>query len=398
MNRIVAIIVLFAAGSQVMAGEGWFLEAGGWYRGGMNMEISGGSIEADDSIGQASGGDRVDAPTGQMLDDDGSAQTFRAFDNGYVGPSGWAWARDDGTTQYWGYDDASQYDAGSSTLRFTRTETDAGSEDREVSRIAAGSRTWQDSIDANGFGGQVTLGRIFHKDNKIEWSGVLQAGWLQDIGWTARHRSEDRLTLEYLTYRSSYERQETWTYEYDTLSNPAFPSAPYASNPTGTGPMIRDRPSSIQQNGEQTVTYDDRVVSSRQVMVQSDVSVDADALLFVVNLGTRFRWNPSSRWALVLQPGITANLLDAEMLRHETFTQSDGQVVQTDSAQMDEQVWLAGVSMDCGVQLQLSETLYVLTSAGYDYVQQHTCNVGPDRITMDLSGYSADIALGIRFF
>lgn len=399
MNRGILMAVMVFASSLAYAGGSWFTEAGPWYRGGMKMDVSGGSIDAGNEIGMAAGGNVVSVPSGQLLNDDGAAQQLRQFDNGYVGPSGWGWARDDGITQYWAYDDASQYDSGSGTLRFKLTLSDSGSADRELSRVVAGDRAWKDSQTANGTGGQVTLGRVLQRSRTREWSGVLQAGWLQDIGWTAQHRFDDRLTVEHTTYRSAYQRREEWTYTYDTLSNPAFPSAPYAmTDNSGTGPMISDRPASIQRNGAQQVSYSDRVVGSRQVLVHSDVSVDADALLLVFNLGPRFRWTPSSRWSLVLQAGVTANMLDAEVERREIFSQSGGQVLQADILQVDERAWLAGASASCGFQFNLNDSFYVLASGGYDYVEPHEFSVGPDRITLDLSGYSANVAFGMRFF
>jgi len=398
MRLVLVLVFLGMLGMVCVAGEGWYMEAGPWYRGGMTLDVRGRSLDVNREIGATGGGSTVSVPTGAMLTDDGSVQRFRQFDNGYVGPSGWEWARNDGISQYWAYQDSSQYDAGSGTLTYRLTLSDSGSAERETSRVVAGNTERADRQRADGMGGQATAGWVFLKRASCEWSLFMQVAWLQEICWTSQHRYADRLMVETTTHRSSYDRREEWTYTYDTLGNPAFPAAPYAmSDSSASGPMISDRPLSVQRNGERRVNYNDQVVGKRQMLVISDVAVNAEATSYVLNIGPRLRWAPSSRWALMIQTGLTINLLDAEVNRMEVFSLDSGHVVQSELDRADEQAWLTGVSASCGVEVGLSRNTYLVLSGGYDYVEPHKLQVGPDELSIDLSGYRADVAVGYRF-
>ena len=87
------ILAMWACGAAVCSGQLYF-EAGPWARGGMDLEVAGGSSAAAAGVQAASPGWRggtawvAPLPAG----DDGTAQILRNFDDGYVGPSGWAWA------------------------------------------------------------------------------------------------------------------------------------------------------------------------------------------------------------------------------------------------------------------------------------------------------------------
>jgi len=125
------------------------------------------------------------------------------------------------------------------------------------------------------------------------------------------------------------------------------------------------------------------------------LSVEAQA--FTLQLGPRILWNSGRRIALLLQPALTANLLDADMRRVETFRQSNGAVIASWHDKSDKQVWRMGAGVQVGVQLALSEQWSLTAAGGYEWVDTYNLSVGPDRVRVDLSGYQLELALGRKF-
>lgn len=160
--------------------------------------------------------------------------------------------------------------------------------------------------------------------------------------------------------------------------------------------MISDRPIAIEDNGGTFVT-DDRVVGRKQAMAASRVNLKLDAQTWVFAMGPRLRFRPTDRLAILAEGGITANLLDAELSRTETFAWQSGEVIQRWTDRTDKKKWLLGASVSVGAQFDITENLYLVGTAGYDWVDSCTLSVGPDRIDVDLSGWSVKVGLGIGF-
>ncbi len=378
----------------------WYLEVGPAYRGDIELSVRGGSRAASSGVDAARAGTvgRRATLKESSFNDDGSAQILREFDNGYVGPSGWPWANTAGTTQFFGYDDPGQYNAAADTLTYQITL--GGNSDRQrrtVTRIGTVSEGWKGSERMDGVGIIATLGYLMRREES--WSLGLQGrfGWLDDIQGGFRNRVAFQQGIERRTFDSSVERQDTYTYTYGTLGNPAFPSAPYAmSDPAAVGPMIADTPASITHSA-QTVTASDQLVRRSVGTATSSVDLDVDAQAFTFQAGARLLWQPSRRLALLVQPALTANLLDATAHRHETFRQPDGTVIATWNDTASKQAWRMGAGVQAGARLSLSERWNLTASGGYEWVDKHSLTVGPDQTRIDLSGYQLELAIGRTF-
>lgn len=193
------------------------------------------------------------------------------------------------------------------------------------------------------------------------------------------------------------QQEQSYTYTYDTLGNPAFPAAPYAmSDPAAVGPMIADTPDSIIL-ASQSLETSDRLVSRSRDSAISRVDLNVDAQAFTLQLGTRLQWNPMNRVALFVQPAATLNLLDASVSRHETFSQGHGAEIASWDDQEDEQAWQFGIGAQIGLQVAVTDTWRLFEAGGYDWVDEYRMDVGPDHIGIDLSGYGAELGIGRSF-
>jgi len=368
----------------------WYFEVGPMYRGNMEISVRGGSRAG--RKGDTSGGG-IPLLDVRFAVDDGNAQILRTFDDGYVGPSGWGWAHNDGVTQYFAYDNPGQYDATAHTLTYQMTLRESTSQTHKGAHTAAGSLAWGGSRKTDGWGLMGTLGYRLREEESWSLGAQVRLGWLDGL----QAHFSGRQSMEYATYETTAWREEGRTYIYDTLGNPAFPAAPYEmSNPSGVGPLIADTPTTITQTSQTSGTSTRQVGRSSPASVSSlDLRVEAQA--FTLQLGPRIMWNPGKRIALLLQPALTANLLDVDIHRAETLHQPNGAVIDSWHDTSNKQVWRMGAGVQAGIQLALSEQWNVTAAGGYEWVDKYRLSVGSDHVTVDLSGYQLELALGRTF-
>ncbi|MCC5848291.1 MAG: hypothetical protein JJU29_09370 [Verrucomicrobia bacterium] len=407
-----ALLTILLVSSAVPAQADWFVEAGPFYRGGVKISVDGGSRAAGSGINVATPGSRGAASMapGALLTDDGSAAVFRQFDDGYVGPSGWVWAQEAGVTQFFAYETPGQYDAGASTLTFTRSLTaTSGSSTRTTTQVTdSGPSGWNDSTKTNGFGVMAAVGyhlrqRTTEEDlergeeeRNHELSLLFRVGWLEGLGANFRNRSAFGQNVSTRSVTSSVTSSEVQQFTYDTFGNPFFPTAPYTmSDPSGVGPMISDTPDSVN-----TLSRTDSPQSSTRTsgfQTQSLVDLELDVEAFTFQFGPRWVWGEKEGVSLFVQPLATLNLIDASATRNEYYRDSNGRQIATWRDDADDQSWRWGAGIQVGLQACLSENWYLNGSGGYEWVKSTHLNVGPDRVRIDLSGYQFELAIGRRF-
>lgn len=392
------LLTLWICSAEVCFGQ-WYFEAGPWMRSDMEINVKDGSRASEQGVRAAVPGTRGGTASipAAAAEDDGTAQILRQFDNGYVGPSAWAWVQALGISQYFGYDSASQYDAVANTLSFTRSVSASDTQRRTVTRVTSGNAGWSGSRDVEAYGFLVTLGRKLMSESRFDAGLQMQLGWLDGISASFRNRTAWEQQVQWTTYESQMERSQSYNYVYDTLGAPV-PAAPYSMmNPGGIGPMIEDRPSSVVQVPGSSESSSDRVVRRKTAIARSRVDMDAEIDALVLVFGPRMIFRPADRVLFLLQCGATLNLLDASFSRTETFAWEDGRVIQSWSDRRDRQEWLWGASVSAGIQYDVNESLYLFVSAGYDWVESHEFKFGSSRIEADLSGVQAGAGVGIRF-
>ena len=393
--RISIVLSVLVIASISLADSGWFIEGGVWYRGGMKLDITGRSEDVAYSFESAAGG-RATVPTGSLQSDNGSGARYRSFDDGFVGPSDDSIPRSEGRTQYFGYQRNNQVDG--NRLRFRQTLTDSGSVDRQSSSVIGENARWAGSDSSgSGVGGVVTVGRVMVMRPRYDWSFIVQGGWLNGISWNVDHLSDERVLLQTTTERSSYEIRETWQFSYDTRGS-IMPSAPYSSSSSGSSTVwISDTPESVQQVGDRVVSESDQVVGRSVTSVSSDVSVRVDARTFIFGVGPRLQVRLHDRIAMFTQGGLTINLIDVDMDRHEVFRNAAGATLLADSLQDSKTAWRPGLSLSAGFSFVLPQNMFTQLGLAYDYVDTYDFSFGPDRLRMDVSGYRVDAAFGWRF-
>jgi hypothetical protein len=411
MSRAIASVIRKQLKTGLALGAGWlcaatlsasaqgYIEAGIVYRGDMRISVDGGSRAAGSGVQAAQAGTTGSraAPQASLLNDDGTAQVLRVFDNGYVGPSGWDWAQAEGWTQWLGYDTRDQYDSTADTLTYQLTRNNNSRQRRTLTQVESGPAGWTDHTRTDGLGPMVTLGYLFRQEKSRQWGPQLRIGWLDGIGETLRDRPAYQQTLVRTVYESTLRQQQVFNYSYDTLGNPAFPEAPYAmEDPAAPGPMISDTPTTIDLVAQSQQTSD-RLVGRSAETVTSWVDLDIDAAALTLQAGPRLAWALADRLALLVQPALTVNMLDANVHRLETFRRADGTVMASWRDHTDEQPWNLGAGIEIGAQIALSKNWHLLLAGGYEWVEAYHLTAGPDRIRIDLSGYQAEAALGRSF-
>lgn len=377
----------------------WYVEVGPWHRGDMNIEVTGGSRAAESGARIDRPGVRGDAPSSDLpgMKDDGTAQILREFDNGFVGPSGLPFFFNLGQTQFFGFQDDTQHGAGAGTLSFSRTESVTHQAQQTRTTLQSSAGTWSDHANLNGYGLQARAGYVFLQNNRWDFSGQAQLGWLGGLSRNVTPHNAFRQELRQTTRESRVSRTETTQFVYDTFNNPAFPLGPYEmSDPNGIGPLISDRPIAIQA-GAANETRTDRIVGRRNVVANSQVHLETDADLFVLGLGPRIRFNMRDDISLFIQGGGTLNLLDVRLQRQESFITDRGRLLGQWNDRSDEQKWLWGASLSVGGQWELTERLTLSAAGGYDWVERSRLSIGPDQVRYDLSGYQVEVAFGWRF-
>ncbi len=391
--HIVCLIVgLFALNP--VRGE-WYFEIGPFYRGGMDVEVKGGSRAAETGAQIARPGTRGTAPRVSRARDDGAAQIFRQFDDGFVGPSGTPLFFSQGQTQFFGFQNDAQHDAGAGTLTFTRTHNGTLETTQTTTRLTSSGGSWKDSGDLEGLGLLARAGFLVLEEDSWDLSAQLQLGWLGGLDRSLRTRNafqqEMRSTVRVFGQSASTE------FVYDTFHNPFFPSGPYAMNdPTGVGPLISDTPLAVRATGDSEATSS-RVTGSHQVVAHSRVELQTEADLFVLGMGPRFHADVSDELSLFVQGGGSLNLLDTRLRRQETFETESGQLIGQWRDRSDEQKWLWGASLSIGVLWALNDQMTLSAAGGYEWVERTTLSIGPDQVKYDLGGYQIELTLGWVF-
>lgn len=379
-----------------MAEQRWYFELGPAYRGGMEISVRGGTHVPPWRGTEHATARRSPRPS-SLLDDDGTEQQLRTFEDGFVGPSGWEHALNDGRTQYWGYDASSQYDASSETLSFRRTLTDQRTQTRRVTRLLDESAGWSNRKSMEGAGLMLAVGRRLRERERWACSVHARLGWLDGLRGNFRQQTAYRRTLESQTHEQTQLHSQTYRYAYDTLGNPAFPTAPYTmSDPTAAGPMIADTPSDIVLDSEHIATREQRR-GQRVWTDHSTVDLAFDAQVFTLQLGSRFTWQARRALSLLAQPAITLNVLDAETRRDEAFRSVQGDVLGNWTDHTDAQRWRVGAGAQLGARLDLWKDWGMTVVGGYGWVDNASFDVGPDRVRIDLSGYHAEVLFGRVF-
>jgi len=397
-NALIGFCLLLSA--SVSQAEGWRVSVGPAYRGGMDLNIGGGTYAPAAALVQAgavpagSSGAFLTPPT-----DDISQYDNRSFDDGFVfiDPSTIDFG---GDTWFWGYQNASHYDAGGDTLSFHRSQ-DLGdvrsSKDRTYVDTVRNNRLALDD-EVDGAGISLSLERALGVQGG--WSVSAACGllglWGIDSTQEATTFEQDVRVVRETTTES---RTAQSTYVYDLLGV-VPPPAPYQGTFDGPGPLLPNLPASAE-----TVTASSRSSSRRTTStyrVANQVAFDVEAAIYELWAGPRLAFETGERFSLTFTPYLSLSLVDGSVDRDEQvsafYSNGSSETLAKWHDCASEMDWLFGVGLQAGIRWNVAEGWFVALSGGYEWVpSEYEVNAGPSLVSLDISGYQASAEVGRSF-
>ncbi len=197
------------------------------------------------------------------------------YDDGYVRPDQ---TGDPNYTSYWGYNNASQYNAGNNTLTMSANTgfTTAGS--------------------ANVNGGVFPGFDMAYGDNLWYWKHA-RVGWELGFGLLPVNISQSSSMPATIT-------QTTFTFNTAGI---VVPGAPYQGGSSGLGPLMTNSPYSSS-----SISTPGTVVSSQSL----------DVTLYTLRLGPSFYWDLAERVGMSLGAGPAVGIVSGDYKYDETITAS----------------------------------------------------------------------------
>ncbi len=392
----------------------WQLEAGPAYRGGMKIEGSGSSYVQQLQI-QAARSYQMIAPRlvgeGPPVianpDDITLPAPHRKFDDGDVYEEPGVV----GVTRIWGYTDIDQYDPAADTMTFQRRSQDTVTEEargtqRSVAVNTDFSGPFSDdvSLDALGFG--VNL--------KYAWMTGRDADVSLILGMRGFFGMKE--TLQGTTFRQTVTERDfavidrleitdhiVDTYVYNTISGAALILPPQDFTGMPGDAIIENVPNATTRAHTRDSDVIRNVTQTRQTVwtAANDIRIDADADLYQFAMGARVSMHAGERVSLSAQTSLSLNYLDAEVKRSEQFiaTYQDrrNEVLNAWHDRKSVSEWLPGIGIELGVDVSVTERISLGVRGGYELIDKASVNIGPNKVEMDFSGYTASAVVGFNF-
>lgn len=262
-------------------------------------------------------GANIDAEFSQSGTFDTSGQEPGVFDDGFVLTDDTDNAGE--LTSNWGYNDASQYDAGAETLTFTSS---------------SGFST-TDSSSANNdpqFGLDLAYGGTIKRIGKT---------WLSwEVGFSLLP-----INIEGESSSDAMLAQDTFVYSTAGL---IVPLAPYTGGPSGGGPALATNS-----------TAGPPTVASGTLGAKREI----DAMLYNLRLGPHFHWDLNRQWSIEAMGGFALGLVDGKYSYDERLLTATGQG--TTTGDIRQTSWLYGGYAGVLTQVHVERDAYFYGSAQF---------------------------------
>ena len=312
---------------------------------------------------------RSDPPIGEA-----GSYADRRYADGYVGVDGGT--VNDGATSLWGYDNASQVEG--DTIRYH-----AGGSRRAVSsgRVAGPEEDWEG--DDGGNAPVVQLGWWREVAPHVSLGAQLQWSFLQLAG---EHRNSNFTAWQ---QQDSFSRSFTDTYNLQGIK---VPQAPYAGAGLGFGPLLDNVPAGrdFRESGDGR----DRADYFNDIRQSLDLNVNTLSLGPTVALR-------SAAWVLQANAGFALNIVDWDAYQQETLYLSrnggPAKTVREWRSHKSGTDFLPGVYLQSAATVQLTPRLAFTAFGRYEWSQKLEGTVGPSSFSIDLTGWSAGLMLGLNF-
>lgn len=382
-------LLLLAMSGRAADQPGWWVEAGAFMRGGMQLKLSGSSYVQ--MLGSHAAAGPLSAPTGvgaigQYAD--------RTYDDGYVklalGTSTPASAVGLGQTWNWAYDAASQYTASSATLAFHAANS---------GYTTTADNSLAISDDPIELGLQAAIG-----------IPVRQSGrWRFDLGldyqmfWDVDSEYHDRLYAE-----SVDQLQITDTYDVSAAIHPTLGFPPPRTAPGGyvgtfDGPL--GTTNSGWAGGFLAIPNLPTTRTNATLHVATacnDVRLHLKTDFYQLALAPRLRYALSDAVRFLLTPKIGAAYVEIQAERSEVFRSVSSAGTSTvlqrwsDHARHRSLHFATGIAL--GVEIDLGDGFYAGASGGYDWtVSEARFDIGPNTAALDPTGFTTAAVLGVAY-
>ena len=361
--------------------QGWWIEAGPVFRGGMKVSAQGTSYTQMLGLHDPNATGPLSPPGGI-----GSLNAYgdRTYDNGYVKQdpgTGNPTSIDPNTTWNWGFNNGAQYNAGAQTLSFQKQGAPG------FNTLANGSPGGDGNYWAGGF--QIVGGIPLLQPDV--WTFDLTVGF-QGI-WGGKQ------SFSFSSYREDV-RQMTVTDTYDVsgIGAGSFPAGgfhgtylgPFDNPPVVPSPVIPNLPAS-----RSTAT------SAALSTSYNSIGFNVDQSLYQFSLGPKIGLE-NRGVSVYLRPTVSLNIVDANVQRTEVFIQNlaagGSAVLGKWSDQAERQQIFFGLGAVGGANFDLGKGFYAGVFGGYEWVSESLkVTVGPNTLQLDASGWVAGLNVGKRF-
>lgn len=375
--RAAALLVAVGATGSTLA-DGWSFRVGPTVRGGMDVEVKGPSKAAQTGTlaAKPSGGKTPDLSGGSV---DGGAPysgSAMSFDNGSV-------KADDG----FGFAESTGGVFADGKYTFTQTVTGSGvaagsSVSRRVSTESPAMSYDDDTMTGVGVRaeGSYDLGTLWGVDAALSLG--FRGYWGMSADLSGRGYSQK--VSETTTSWSGSPASATYTYTFDSAD--------------GTDCGIVRTDTSTVSGGVPGGSGQSKITGSKTSTWTADsrVALEADASLYQVAFDVMLGGAISDKTYFGIRPGVLLNVADVEIDRNEVFSSTKG-VVATWHDTACESEFLLGFGLEACLDIAIDESWNLAFTAGYEFIDTMEVDVGPSKIELDFSGYTASVMIGCNF-
>lgn len=262
------------------------------------------------------------------------------YDDGYVrlDQNG-----DPNYTSYWGYNNASQYNAANQTLQMHSTSS------------------YSTTGSASDEGGAFPGFEMAYGDNLWYWKHA-RVGWELGFGLLPINISDNSTMSATVT-------QNTYTFNTGILGSVDFPTTvPYQGGPSGTGPIISTAFTQSVTNTTGTIA------GSRSL----------DVMLYTVRLGPSFYWDLTEQIGMSLGAGPAIGIVSGDYKYDETITASG--VSARNSGQIGGTDFIYGGYVNAAVMCHLVNNGDIYIGAQYMPMSNATISGGGRQGKLNLGG------------
>jgi hypothetical protein len=297
----------------------------------------------------------------------------RTYTNGFVNQdAGTALNRD---TWNWGYQNSSQLQDNNLTF--------AGGGGTSLRGSSNSSFNNPKSWETDGQGGVPYI--------QLDWISEVRPNLAIgfSLNWSYLNFSSSQRASSFNASQTSTLRQIDVVDTYD-VTGITSPTAPYTGSFDGPGPLINNIPTS-------RITSDGAIISGQTVNFTNQIQENFEVDLNTISLGPVLEAT-TGPVRLSLSTGLALNITHWSASHSETLTASNGggTIRKWNDSDNSTEI-LTGLYAQGGINIPLKENVSLTGFGRYDWSQNSSNKIGPSTLTIDPTGWTAGVMIGIGF-